>query len=148
MSLLATRTGNLFPRVVNDLFDINPFFGSDLMESTYDFAIKSPSVNIIESNKDFRVELAAPGFEKKDFKVEIDNRLLTISSEKEHEMNEEDENFRRREFAYSSFSRTFQLPEEVLADKIEAKYEGGILSLKIPKKETTILKAKKEIKIS
>lgn len=148
MTLITTRSGSLFPRMVNDIFDTTPFFGSDLLDTSWDFAIKAPSVNIIESNKDYKVELAAPGLEKKDFKIEVDNRVLTISSEKEEERNEEDENFRRREFSYSSFSRSFQLPEDVIADKIDAKYDGGILKLSIPKKEESALKPKKQIKIS
>lgn len=152
MTLVAKRNGNgnlsLFPRVVNDLFDTTPFFGSDLLDTTFDFAIKAPSVNIIENKKEFKVELAAPGLEKKDFKVEVDGKILTISSEKEEETNEEDEDFKRREFSYTSFCRSFQLPEDVLADKIDAKYDGGILKLRIPKKEVTVSKPKKEIKVS
>lgn len=148
MTLITTRSGNLFPRVVNDIFDTTPFFGSDLLDTSWDFAIKAPSVNIIESSKEYKVELAAPGLEKKDFKIEVDNRVLTISSEKEEERNEEDENFRRREFSYSSFSRSFQLPEDVIADKIDAKYDGGVLKLSIPKKLESISKPKKQIKVS
>jgi HSP20 family protein len=113
-----------------------------------DFSVQAPSVNIIENNKEFKVELAAPGLSKKDFKIEIENRVLSISSEIEEEREEEDENYKRREFSYNSFSRSFQLPEDVLADKIDAKYEGGILKLNIPKKEVTVSKPKKEIKVS
>lgn len=148
MTLITTRGGNLFPRVVNDIFDTTPFFGSDLLDTSWDFSIKAPSVNIIESSKEYKVELAAPGLEKKDFKIEVDNRVLTISSEKEEERNEEDENFRRREFSYSSFSRSFQLPEDVIADKIDAKYDEGVLKLSIPKKEESMSKPKKQIKVS
>ena len=93
------------------------------------------------------VELAAPGLEKKDFKIELENQVLTVSSEKEEEKKEETKNFKRREFSYNSFSRSFQLPEDVLSDKIDAKYENGILKLSVPKKEVTVSKPKKEIKV-
>lgn len=147
MTLLATRTGNLFPRVVNDLMD-SSFFAPDIFDTNWDFAIKSPSANISEDEKSYTVELAAPGLNKKDFKVVFDNKILTISAENEEEFNEEQDNYRRREFSYSSFSRAFQLPVDILEDKIEAVYKDGILRLEIPKKEVTVLKPKKEIKIS
>lgn len=147
MTLLATRTGNLFPRVVNDLMD-SSFFAPDIFDTNWDFAIKSPSANISEDEKSYTVELAAPGLNKKDFKVVFDNKILTISAENEEEFNEEQDNYRRREFSYSSFSRAFQLPVDILEDKIEAVYKDGILRLEIPKKEVIVLKPKKEIKIS
>ena len=107
-----------------------------------------PSANISEDEKAFKIELAAPGLEKKDFKVETDNGTLTISSEKQKEEKEERENYRRREFTFSSFSRSFQLPNNSVPEKIEAKYEGGILKLTLPKKEITPTKQKKEIKVA
>jgi len=96
---LVKRNGNLFPSLIDDFFrtDLLPraslldFDGdlSDLGLSTY-----VPSVNISETNKDFQFEVAAPGLEKKDFKIEVDNKTLTISSEKREEKNEEKENYR------------------------------------------------------
>jgi HSP20 family protein len=148
MTLLATRTGNLFPRVMNDLMDTTSFFAPDIFDTNWDFSIKSPSANISEDEKSYTVELAAPGLHKKDFKVVFDNKILTISAENEEEFNEEQDNYRRREFSYSSFTRSFQLPVEILEDKIEAVYKDGILRLEIPKKEVRVLKPKKEIKIS
>jgi HSP20 family protein len=148
MTLLATRTGNLFPRVMNDLMDTTSFFAPDIFDTNWDFSIKSPSANISEDEKSYTVELAAPGLNKKDFKVVFDNKILTISAENEEEFNEEQDNYRRREFSYSSFTRSFQLPVEILEDKIEAVYKDGILKLEIPKKEVTVLKPKKEIRIS
>ena len=148
MTLLATRTGNLFPRVMNDLMDPTSFFAPDIFDTNWDFSIKSPSANISEDEKSYTVELAAPGLNKKDFKVVFDNKILTISAENEEEFNEEQDNYRRREFSYSSFSRAFQLPVEILEDKIEAVYKDGILRLEIPKKEVRVLKPKKEIRIS
>lgn len=148
MTLTVKRNGNLFPRLVNDLLDTETFLVPDLFNNTWDFSVKVPSANITESDADYKIEMAAPGLEKKDFKIELENKMLTISSEKEEEKKEENENYKRREFSYSSFSRSFQLPENVLADKIDAKYENGILKLNVPKKEVTISKPKKEIKVS
>lgn len=147
MTLLAKRNGSIFPRVVTDLLDANDFFPG-VFENSWDMAIRVPSVNITENEKAFNVEMAAPGLEKKDFKIELENKTLVISSEKEEETNESGKDYKRQEFSYRSFSRSFQLPEDVLADKIKAKYEDGILKLEIPKKEVAVAKSKKEIKIS
>ena len=96
-----------------------------------------PAVNIKETPENFLVEMAAPGMEKKDFKIELDGTALTISSEKQDEREEKDgESYNRKEFSYQSFYRTFHLPKEVVdADKINAKYENGLLRLVIPKRE-------------
>lgn len=96
-----------------------------------------PAVNIKETGDSFLVEMAAPGMKKEDFKVELDNNLLTIRSEKDYDrVDKEGERYTRREFSYQSFQRTFQLPQDVVdAEHIEAKYENGLLRLLIPKKE-------------
>ena len=94
------------------------------------------SVNIKESSDEFEVELAAPGFVKTDFNIELNHDMLTISSEKKVENEtKEGQQFARREFSYQSFSRSFTLPNTVDNDKIKAKYENGILRVSIPKKE-------------
>jgi HSP20 family protein len=111
------------------------------------FAQTTPAVNIQEKNEAYIVEVAAPGLKKEDFNVNLTNDILTISSEKEIK-EEEEERFTRREFSYSSFERSFSLPQTTEAEKIEAKYENGILKIKIPKKETSIKKSAKQIKIS
>lgn len=107
-----------------------------------------PSVNVRESTDTFDVELAAPGFDKKDFNIELNNDMLTISSEKNME-NEtrEGEKFARREFSYQSFSRSFSLPNTADAEKIKARYENGILRVTIPKKEEAKPKPVKQISI-
>ena len=154
MSLLKTkRPTNLFPKLVNNLFEADFFNSPSLLDfeeglSRLNMLANYPSVNIAEHDKDFKIELAAPGLEKKDFKIETDNDMLTISSEKKHEKKEEKENYRRQEFSYESFTRSFQLPENSLPEKIEAKYEDGLLKLTLPKKEVTIHKPKKEIKVA
>ena len=118
----------------------NNFFNNDLFNWDSNFADSGtsvPAVNIKEKPDSFVVEMAAPGMEKKDFKIELDGSALTISSERQNEFEEKDgENYNRKEFSYQSFYRTFHLPKEVVkADKIEAKYENGLLRLEIPKRE-------------
>ena len=108
-----------------------------------------PLVNIKEDNENFLVEMAAPGMEKNDFKVELDGNLLTITSEKQNQNEvKEGERYSRREFSYQSFQRSFQLPKDVVdAEKIEAKYENGVLRLLIPKKEEAKPRPPKMIQI-
>lgn len=107
-----------------------------------------PSLNIKENKDSFFVEVAVPGFEKSDFKIELDNDLLTISSEKKLSNEVKDgERITKQEFSYQSFRRSFSLPELVNDEKISAKYENGILSITIPKKEEAKPKASKFIDI-
>ncbi|AYN04129.1 MULTISPECIES: Hsp20/alpha crystallin family protein [unclassified Flavobacterium] len=95
-----------------------------------------PSVNVKETDNNFEVELAAPGMDKKDFKVTFDNDLLTISSSKKDEKETVEDNFTRREFSYQSFQRSFKLPNNVVDEEnIKANYDNGLLHLVIPKKE-------------
>ena len=153
MKLLKTRgNGSLFPRVVNDFFETDLFARPNLFDVENTFPrwglSITPSVNITEKNKEFEIELAAPGLEKKDFKVEIENGILSVSCEKKQEEKEENENFRRREFSYQSFNRSFELPENSIPEKIDAHYEHGILKLTLPKREETSVKSRKEIKIA
>ncbi len=107
-----------------------------------------PSINIKESNDDFEVEVAAPGLGKNDFKIELNHNLLTISSDKKIENEtKEGQQFTRREFSYQSFNRSFSLPNIVEGDKIEAKYDKGILRVVIPKKEEAKPKPARQIAI-
>lgn len=109
-----------------------------------------PSVNIKETPESFIVEMAAPGLTKNDFKIELDNNRLLIQSEKQNAREEtENERYSRREFSYQSFQRTFELSKDVVdADKIEAKYENGLLHLVIPKKEEAKKRPPRMIQIS
>lgn len=107
-----------------------------------------PKVNVLETNEAFKVEMAAPGMKKEDFHVELDNNTLIIQSEFSTENNDENSSFTRREFSYQSFRRSFYLPNTVEAEKIKAKYNDGILSLEIPKKEEAKRKPVKSIAIS
>ena len=153
MSNLTLSRKSLLPSWTNDLLDTGKFFGPRFWDfngdfPSSDFAKQIPAVNINETEKEFKIEMAAPGLEKKDFKVEVENGALCISSEKEEESKEEKKNYTRREYSYNSFSRSFTLPENALPDKINAKYENGVLNITLPKKEVTISKPGKEIKLS
>jgi HSP20 family protein len=144
------KRNEFFPGL--NLFD--DFFSRDLWNgglnnnSTTNTTI--PSVNIKETNEHYEVQMAAPGMSKNDFKVELDGNVLTITSEKQNENEAKDgERYSRREFSYQSFQRSFQLPKEVVdADKIEAKYENGVLRLVVPKKEEAKPKPPKMIHIN
>jgi HSP20 family protein len=108
-----------------------------------------PSVNIKESEDGYEVEMAAPGLGKKDFKIELDHEMLTISSEKKTENEtKKGQQFTRREFSYQSFSRSFTLPQTADNDNISAKYDNGILRVLIPKKEDAKIRAAKNIEIN
>lgn len=107
-----------------------------------------PSVNVRETTDNFEVELAAPGMEKKDFKIELDGNTLKISSFKEFNRDQEQEGYRRKEFSYQSFQRNLLLPKDVVEEEgIVAKYENGLLQLTIPKKEQAKQKPAKLIEI-
>jgi HSP20 family protein len=129
---------------------IDEFFGRDLMDSILSerTGVGTPAINVIENTDDFQIEVAAPGLEKKDFKIDLDNNVLTISSEKELKNEEKEGRYMRREFSYSSFTRSFSLPEAVDAEKIKANHKEGILRITIPKKEEAKRKPPKQIAIS
>ncbi len=112
-----------------------------------EFSGDIPAVNIKEENDKFVLEMAAPGLKKDDFNINLDNYVLTISSEKKEEAKEDKDNYTRREFLYTSFSRSFTLPKTVDIDKIKADYKNGILTVTLPKKEEEA-KLTKQIKIS
>lgn len=92
-----------------------------------------PAVNISETDKDYNISVAAPGMSKEDFKIEIDEGIMSISSSVKEESTSEEENFTRREYNYSSFERRFTLPENVKDEEVNATYIDGILKIVIPK---------------
>lgn len=136
-------TRNTWPSLVDE------FFGKDLLGNIIDdfTGVNMPAVNIVEEKDDFRIEVAAPGLDKKDFKIDLNNNVLTISSEKNDEKEEKSERFMRREFSYSSFKRSFTLPETAQVDKIVANHKNGILQITIPKKEEARVKPPRQIAI-
>ena len=148
---LVKRNGSL----LNDLPSIfNDFFNRELSNwgelNFSDTRTTIPAVNIRETKENFEVEMAAPGMKKSDFRIELDGNLLTINSEATNQNEEKDgERYTRREFSYQSFQRSFTLPKEVVdSDKINARYEDGVLRLLIPKKEEAKPKPAKMIAIS
>jgi HSP20 family protein len=155
METLVKRN-SLFP-VVNTLPVMNTllddFFSKDIFDWTdrnfTTLGSNLPSVNLKETDNQLEVELAAPGLKKEDFKVEIENNTLLISSEKQEEKEEsrKKDNYIRKEFSYQSFYRSFYLPEYVDESKIEANYKDGILHVTIAKKEGSKKKTTKSIAI-
>jgi len=148
---IVKRNGNLlnnFPTLFDDFLN-RDFFNWGLTNYS-DTNTSIPSVNIKETSDNYEVEVAAPGMTKKDFKVELDGNVLTISSEKTLKQEEDtDVRYASREFSYQSFSRTFNLRKDVVdTEKIQAKYENGILHLLIPKMEHAKQKQPKLIQVS
>jgi HSP20 family protein len=136
-----------FPALFDDLFSREFFnWGNSNFSST---STTVPLVNIRETSDNFEVEMAAPGMEKKDFKVTLEGNTLTISSHRETQENEKNEGYSRREFSYQSFMRSFILPKDVVkAEEIVAKYDNGLLLLTIPKQEYAKQKGPRLIEIN
>jgi HSP20 family protein len=130
-----------------------PFLWSGLFDDDFFPVISQrntsmPAVNIKEDEKKFALDLAVPGMDKKDLKIEINEDIITISSENKNEKEETFDGFKRREFSYSSFCRSFYLPENVNREKIEASYKDGILTVDLPKQEAEKAKISREVNIS
>ena len=133
MTLVKFRkdNGNALMPGVNDIFEsiFNDTFFSDRMVT------RVPAVNISESNDFYHIELAAPGLKKQDFKISVNDNNLHISVEQQVEQHNNERKYNKREYSYSSFVRSFTLPEQADQAKIEAAYEDGILKIDIAKKE-------------
>ena len=134
MSTKSLVKGNeMFPTVFEDFFKPwNEWFDNG---GLWGRIMKVPSVNVTEGKDSYTVSLAAPGMKKNDFKIDIEGNMLAISCEKEESKEEKEKKYTRKEYSYSSFSRSFTLPDNVTKDKIEATYEDGVLNLKLPKTE-------------
>ncbi len=154
MSLVKTRRrpfGNLIPQ---DFFDIDDFFDNRnwvrnmLPDRFWNGRTSEPALNIKETNDKFEIELAAPGFSKKDFNVTIDDGCLNISAEKSTSKEEKEDNYTRQEFSYNAFERSLQLPDTVKEEAIKAAYKDGILSFNLAKKEEAKKKPSKKIEIA
>ncbi|MEH6762960.1 MAG: Hsp20/alpha crystallin family protein [Aequorivita antarctica] len=131
---------NLFDEILNR--DLPSF-----LSSNFNTGITLPKVNIMETADSFMVEMAVPGLKKSDFQIELDNQVLSISTELKEEQEHKEENFTRREFGYSSFKRSFTLPKSVNDEEINATYNQGILNILLPKKEEAKQKPVRSIKI-
>ena len=142
------RYNDLFPRFFDDNFtkEVDQWFGNGQQRQA-----SVPAVNVKEEADAYQVEVAVPGMKKEDFKVELDHDLLKISAHQEDKKEEKDEagKYTRREFRYQSFERSFRLPKnQVNGDKIEARYEDGILHLHLPKREEAKVKPARLIDIA
>lgn len=135
MSLVRWTDRNMFP-TINSMFD-NFFADGDGCYKAVSQGTSVPAVNVVETEDNFELEVAAAGKTKEDFKVEVDNNVLCISSESEEEKETETEekNYIRKEYSYSSFSRSFTLPDNTQEGEIKATYENGVLQISIPKNE-------------
>lgn len=122
--------GTSFSPLFNEFFE--DFLGGRSLAGT---AARVPAVNVTENEDQFHVELAAPGLSKSDFNLNVEDNVLTVSVEKQEEKKDEEKGVTRREFNYTSFKRSFSLPESVNAEAIKAAYKDGILGIDIPKKE-------------
>ncbi|CAM1349329.1 Hsp20/alpha crystallin family protein [Tenacibaculum ascidiaceicola] len=131
-------------RGLRNVLDIDDFFNTNFFEEDS----LMPAMNVKEQDDNFEIEFAAPGFSKKDFEITIDDNVLNVCGEKEHEVEEKEEDYTRKEFSYNSFKRSLSLPESINTEQdIKASYENGILKLNLHKKEETKQKPKKIIEI-
>jgi len=129
--MLSTRFHNTAVPSFSNLFD--EVFNRDIDSNSS--CSTSPSVNIIENEKEYRIQMAAPGLERKDFKVETEDRKLIISSDKEKMSMENGETYRKKEFSFTGFKRVFSIPNSLDNTKIQASYNSGILTVIVPKKD-------------
>ena len=129
-----TRNGGNVPTIFDDFFKPwNEWFDNENV--LLNRVLTVPAVNIVESSSEFKLSIAAPGMKKDDFKIDVEGNMLTISCENETTSHEKDHKYTRKEYNYSSFSRSFSLPEDVSKEKIQASYTDGVLNLMLPKKE-------------
>jgi len=147
MTLVKRNSDRMFP----SFFD--SFFSRDWMDwGNNNFSITNtslPAINVLEDHKQYTIELAAPGMNKSDFNISLDNDKLTISSDKKEQNQIMEANYSRKEFSYQSFQRSFQLPLNMVeGSKISAKYNDGILTIVLPKKDEVKIKPSRVIKIS
>ena len=131
MSIIRwNRNNDIFPSLLGE------FFNDEIINRASNrFSV--PAVNLKESDNGYEIHLAAPGLKKEDFKISLEDKVMTISSEKSSETEASEDEFTRKEYSYSSFSRSFTLPENIDFENIDAKYENGELRANLPKKEKT-----------
>jgi HSP20 family protein len=143
------KTNNNYYSEVPSIFDDFSVLRNLFQQGVSKPVNTSPSVNVIETDTAYELQIAAPGLSKEDFKISVEGQLLTISSEKETKQEEKEQTYTRKEFSYASFKRSFNLPEHtVQTDKITAKYTDGVLKLYIPKTEEVNTKLSKNISVA
>lgn len=141
--MLARINRNFVPAYWDDFFN-DRFYRNFHTSSSQNL---TPAVNVVEEDRAFKIEMAVPGVPRKDFHLEIEDDVLTISTEKKESKKDEQSNYLRREFNYKSFKRSFQLPETVDQENIQASHESGILTVLLSKKEEVVQKAPKQIEV-
>jgi HSP20 family protein len=145
MSLVKYRNGatGYYPTNMGGLLE--RFFNDSLYDNTQvqNFV---PEVDILESEKTYEIHFAVPGFEKDNFSLNVDDKMLTVSGERKFKEEESEKKYKSVRTSYGSFERTFTLPKNVNANKIEANYTNGILEVIIPKDETKIIKTSIKVK--
>lgn len=141
---LIRRLNNNYPVFQNWLED---YFGT-IDDSIYTNKKTVPAVNIAENDEQFKIYFAVPGLSKSDFSINLENDVLTVKSEKEQERESTSTNFTRKEFNFSSFQRSFTLPESADGESIKAEYKDGVLQIEIPKKEEAKVKPAREIEVA
>ncbi|WP_306110181.1 Hsp20/alpha crystallin family protein [Roseivirga thermotolerans] len=141
MNLVRRNSDWFVPSTMDKFFD--RFFNESFDNVATTF---NPRTDIAETDKAFEIEVAVPGFDKKDFNIDLNDGLLTISGERKFEKKQSEKNFYSIQTEYGTFKKSFQLPDNIQSDKIEATYENGILSLIIPKDETKKLASKISVK--
>lgn len=148
MSLVKRNNGQL-PALFTDLLNIDRLFEQPLLFNNW-VTGNIPAANISENEKEFLIELAVPGMKREDMKIAIENQVLTIWGEKEvkEEKSNGNGSYKRREYSYDSFSRSFELPEAAKLDNVNANYRDGVLELHIPKDERTVQTQRREVAIS
>lgn len=147
----TVRKPGLFPDVPSLL---SGFFDDDFFPTNWrkdfqrDWTNRIPASNVKETDSDFTIELAVPGMDKEDFNIDLKNGVLTISAEKKEEKEDKDGDYTRQEFNYTSFTRSFNIPDNVNEESIRAKYDNGMLNLVLPKMELATEEPNKTISIS
>ncbi|MGJ8685629.1 MAG: Hsp20/alpha crystallin family protein [Nonlabens sp.] len=141
MKLAHRTTNNWLPSLIDEMFT------NDFMGGTAPVKSWTPAVNVSEADDKFELEMIIPGFKKEDVTIEVDQDLLTISSEVKQESEEKTEQFTRKEFSLKSFKRSFNLPDTVNQDDIDASYQDGILSITLPKKDEALPQPKRMISL-
>lgn len=131
-----------FPKWVDNIFR-----DDDFNEGQWPRKMEMPAVNVKETDKTFELEVAVPGMKKEDFKIEVKEGMLYISAETESKKEEKEENYTRKEFNFSSFSRSFWLPENVKANDIKANYKEGMLLVTLPKEKVKVVEKTKMIEV-
>jgi len=139
MRIVKYNNNNVFPSLINEFF--NDDFGMNVLNRSHSV----PSVNSFENNDSFEIDLAVPGMKKEDFTIELNDKVLIISSETSNTI--ENDKMRLNEFNFSSFQRSFRVPDSVDQDNIKANYKNGILKIKLPKRKESISKPNRVINI-